>query len=239
MNATLRPFGAVRPDDLPDWISPFLVKSIRQGMRSHIFAGIFLWAQGSTGLLVLVQALNGDARIRGSDAGFLYWANLFVLFTVLVPLYPVFLQDEDARPGNMDLIRLGSVTPGRVATGKIEALLFNAALLWTAVLPYELVRYFIGGVEIGRDFETIGWITANMVLLAPWGVFIGTTSVGVRIVFSVVMLFAILFVLAGFAMILLSPTHRSGDSPWLPWIALSPIIGMVGWNLAAARFDQW
>jgi hypothetical protein len=226
-----------RAYDFPDWVHPSLVKSLRQGLRSRVFVGSLLWAQFSTGLLVWLHASVPDGASGPGTWSMLYWLNAFLLLTVFVPLSPIFLKDEDMEPSNFDLIRLTTMDSSRSFMGRFVGLAVHAMLLLTAVLPYQLLRSFLPGVELRLDLETLAWIIANMLLLAPWGIFVGSMPLGPRVALSVLLLGALLFIFVGFLGILIDSHRSSIHSVWLPWTAIALVFGIVGFGLGNSRYE--
>lgn len=229
--------GASRTDDFPDWVHPSLVKSLRQGLRSRVFVGSLLWAQFSTGLLVWLHACVPDGARGPGTWSMLYWLNAFLLLTVFVPLSPIFLKDEDMEPSNFDLIRLTAIDPSRLFMGRFLGQAVHAMLLLTAVLPYQLLRSFLPGVELRVDLETLAWIIANMLLLAPWGIFVGSMPLGARVALSVLLLGGLLFVFVGLLGILVDLRRPSIHSVWLSWAAIALVFGIVGFALGNSRYE--
>lgn len=226
-------------DDFPDWMNPFLVKGLRQGLRNRAFGAAYIWVQVSMSLAVGCLALVGEDEHMQSMFTLFYWANIFVLFSVLVPLHPVIRKDEDIRPQNIELIRITNLSPDRIVMSKCGALAAYAALLAITLLPYQLLRHFLGGVDIARELEAFCWIAANMIVLAPCGMLAGSMSVAGRVALSALLLLGIILVLGGLIVILHFGAGGVGGGPWLAWIALSPIVTMIGFGLASAQYKEW
>jgi hypothetical protein len=76
---SLAPAAAPKParwpgDDFPAWISPMLVKELRQGVQSGAFAWTFIGLQGAMFLLCSVFVLNGaEGRDEQAAFAFFFW----------------------------------------------------------------------------------------------------------------------------------------------------------------------
>lgn len=226
--------------DFPDWLNPILVKSLRQGLRSNVFVGVLLWTQISSALVVGCQALNLAANYTTVFLAL----NVFVLFAVVVPLHPIVLPDEDFRQECLDLLRMTPQGMDGIMRCKLLCLVIQAALLWISLLPYWLLRYFTGHLELGKEVEAFLWIAGSMIALAPWGLFVGSQSMGIRVFLSGLIFLALLFVFFGYVMILAREPRVSRLSSeyfaeyWIPWLFFALLVFVVGNALAIDRYDN-
>ena len=218
--------------DFPDWLHPLLVKSLRQSLRSKVFVGVFLWTQVSLAALVGMQVVATGEQ-ASLTLHVCQWVDIFLILAVMVPLWPVFVNDEDRRPESLDLIRLTRVSTQKLADGKMICAITQAVLLSLAMLPYGLLCHYLGGIEVTNELMAFLWVLANMIVLAPWGVLIGGLPVGGRIALAPLLLGALLFVFGGLMAILLA----SVSGLWCPWFAVAPIAWLIGFALSAARYD--
>src|SRR4029077_2122174 len=77
-----------RAPDFADWLSPILVKELRQGLKSRIFVSSFIVMQAvmivTMGLRLLDQPTGPGAGGFGAFDGF-FWAMLWIPLLVLMP----------------------------------------------------------------------------------------------------------------------------------------------------------
>lgn len=175
--------GGWRGDDFPAWLSPMLVKELRQGIQSGAFAWTFVGLQIAMFLIMswvvtLVADRSGPAA-RGFDG--LVWAAIGFAMVLLVPLRGLGAIAAERAGSNLDLVRLTHLSATRIVVGKWFALVSQALLLATAVLPYLVLRHFFGGIDVLRDLETFAWLAAAAMLVAAAAVAMSTLPLWLRI----------------------------------------------------------
>ena len=159
--------------DFPTWMPPMFVKELRQGLRTRGFIGsmvgfqaimviAFVWAFASN--------IFGESRALQTVNGF-FWSILGVMLLVITPLRAMagLRQEIDAK--TLDLLMLTHLTSWRVVLGKWTSLLAQAALLVMALLPFGVVRYYFGAVDLLEDFMGIAMMfmgCAGLTALALW-----------------------------------------------------------------------
>lgn len=131
-----------------EWLSPVLVKEMRQGLKSKAFVGVFL-AQH----LVLVfgfgiPMVTEDASEVAEVTGVFFWLTAIVGLVVLTPLSGMNAISQEKREHTLELVLLTRLTAWRVIFGKWSSLVAQTALLASGLLPYLVVRYYLGGVNL-------------------------------------------------------------------------------------------
>lgn len=142
------------PSDFPDRLSPIVVKELRQGLRQASFVILFLFLQSvlAIGVVTSLVAVSGggDAeRIRAGEAisGFYFW--LFALVVVgLQPLRGVASISSEVKQRTIELLVLTRLDSWRIVFGKWLSLVTQSALLLVGILPYLMLRYFLGGMNL-------------------------------------------------------------------------------------------
>jgi len=195
--------------DFADWLSPMLVKELRQGMRSRAFMSAFLITQ----LLMILSVAFNLVSASGDEAGDgmsqflngLFWVMIGLPLLCVMPLRGFWSLHSEIKDGTLELVFLTHLSAWRIAVGKWTALTMQTLLLVCAVLPYVLLRYFLGGVDILADLEGllllfIGSITftAATVAMSPF------ESKLLRGLFILGMIFFLLFLLTYFVVWLVS-----------------------------------
>jgi hypothetical protein len=138
---------------IDDGFSPILVKEVRQGMRARVFVLSFLMLQM---FLILVVVANVVAQ---ADTGALqtesyyFWTVIGFALLALMPLRGLVTVSLEVKNRTMETVLLTRLTAWRVVFGKWSALFAQSLLLVSAVLPYVVLRYFIGGNDIVSDLE--------------------------------------------------------------------------------------
>ncbi len=136
---------AARLRDFGDWLSPIIVKELRQGMRTKLFTTAFIVIQGMLLLLLLIGL--SDRPNDGSVAGW-FWALVSIVLLLIMPLRGFGALSSEIRLNTMDLISMTRMSAWRITLGKWAALVGQSVLLTVAVLPYVVIRYFYGGVNV-------------------------------------------------------------------------------------------
>ena len=121
-----------------------LVKELRQGLRAPLFIAPFLAVHAGAILAVGVEYARGGTP--GVDSPF--WVVAFFVVVVLMPLRGLAALQEECQGGNSSLLMLGGLSRWQIVGGKWLVQIGLCGLTFLSLLPYLLVRYFIGGFEI-------------------------------------------------------------------------------------------
>ncbi len=142
---------AARMKDFPARFSPMLVKELRQGMRTNLFAVAFILLQ-----TVMILSLLAGIADPGSPAssGF-FWFFIVVTLIVVQPLRGFNALSSEYSLNTMDLIQLTRLDAWRITLGKWTALNAQTLLFLTGVLPYLVMRYFLGNVNFVVDLAAL------------------------------------------------------------------------------------
>jgi hypothetical protein len=190
-----------RGRDFADWLSPMLVKELRQGMRSRVFVAAFYLTQV---LMIMSVAFNLAASLSddmpgelGSFLNGVFWFLIALPLLFLMPVRGFSALHTELKSGTLELVFLTHLSAWRIAAGKWTALMVQTLLVVCAILPYVLLRYFLGGVDILEDLQrlffllmTSAVLTAVTVAMSPY------ESKLLRALFVIGMIFAVQF-LAG------------------------------------------
>lgn len=164
---------AKRLSDFPERLSPMLVKELRQGLRARSFVVLFLVLQGLLGL-ILLSAVSADTSggVGGSVSGIIFF---FVSVALLVfqPLRGVSALAGEIKANTMEIMVLTRLSAWRITLGKWSAIVSQSALIVAAIIPYLILRYFLGGMQLFAEllilaviFIVSGMLTAIAVGLS-------------------------------------------------------------------------
>lgn len=140
-----------RISDFPDGLSPMLVKELRQGLRTYTFVILFLVLQG---LLALVLMTAGAATSGSSSdgAGNVVSQIVFCFYSlallVIQPLRGVSAISIEVKQNTIDLMVLTRLSAWRIVWGKWSAIASQSCLILLSILPYVILRYFFGGMQL-------------------------------------------------------------------------------------------
>lgn len=137
-----------RLNDFPDRLPPMLVKELRQGLRARTFVAVFLGLQLFLGLIMLIatsaSGLNGAGEVV-SRIIFLFF-SLAVLF--VQPLRGINALHSEIKSTTLDMMVLTKLNATRIVAGKWSAIIGQTLLLFVSIIPYLILRYFFGGMNL-------------------------------------------------------------------------------------------
>jgi hypothetical protein len=147
-----------RAKDFGDWMSPVLVKELRQGLKTRMFMSAFITIQATMvillGMRLLSHAQPGN-EWTGEVVEGLLWTALGFTILVVMPLRGLTAISEEVKANTLDLVALTKMSTFRIVAGKWLALMAQTLLIMIAVLPYAVLRYFFGQVDIVNDLYVL------------------------------------------------------------------------------------
>lgn len=232
--------------DFADWLSPMLVKELRQGMRSRVFMAAFYFTQL---LMILSAVFNLAATSEGTDSnGALDFLNGLFWFLIAVPL--VFIMPirgfgalhSELKARTLELVFLTRLSAWRIAAGKWIALVVQTLLLICAVLPYVLLRYFLGGVNIIEDLQALFFLLLISCTLTAVTVAMSAYESGLlRALFIIGLIFSLFWFVGILTAVLVSGRMGAGGSPvaplpfYLSIVVFLPAFLLLTIEMAASR----
>ncbi len=233
-------------NDFADWFSPMLVKELRQGMRSKIFMSAFYLTQLLMILCVifnLVAASNSD--MPGELLGFLsglFWFMISVPLLFIMPIRGFGALHGEMKSGTLELVFLTRLSAWRIAAGKWTAIMVQTLLLVCAILPYVLLRYFLGGVDIIQDVQSLVFLlvtsaalTGITIAMSPYESKLLRALFIFGLIFGFQFLIGVIFAwVAGSAL----GGGRSSLAPWQFYAGLAvfvPAFVLLALEIAASR----
>lgn len=180
--------------DFSDRHSPIVVKELRQGLRQPAFVILFLFLQCVLALAVIFalfsvsdEGLSSRVRMGNVISGFFFGLFSLAVF-VIQPLRALCALSSERRDSTIDLLLLTRLDAWRIVAGKWLCLVIQSALLLVAMLPYLMMRYFLGGMNI---FAELAWIAVLFLL----GAMVCAAGIGMSAVRSVIL--RVIFAVAG------------------------------------------
>jgi len=152
-------------NDFADWLSPILVKELRQGLRTKAFVGIFVLLQ----ILMVISTMIELANDRSNGSQVFFWMVIGVALLLGMPLRGAFSISNEIKENTLELVLLTELSARRVALGKWVALFLQSVLLVCTVLPYLVIRYFMGGVDFIQGVVALAvflWFSALLTALS-------------------------------------------------------------------------
>lgn len=142
--------------DFPAWMPAMLVKELRQGLRQRGFVGGMITAQAVLVVMFISGFVEdfGGGSARGMIDG-IFWSTMFATLIAFGPLRALGGLSSELDARTMDLLLLTRLNAWRIVWGKWVSLMTQTLLLLVTLLPYAVVRYFFGSVDLVGDFEII------------------------------------------------------------------------------------
>src|SRR4051812_33427848 len=149
-------------EDKSDWLSPIVVKEVRQIVRSREFAFSF----GASLVAALAVAFYGAASaLAGATSGGATFVALMVCLTLLgmlvVPIGAFSALRTERLEQTLELVTVTALSPRRVVAGKLMAQAVKLVTLFAAMAPFIAMSFLLGGV----DFFTI---LLSLLVLFVW-----------------------------------------------------------------------
>lgn len=151
--------------DLPDRFDPMTVKELRQSLRRssfvypflciHLFATAAIIAEFQLGIAEGGQKLVG-VLIWNPESTSPFWWVAMVVCGILMPMAGFFLMPQEIDEGNHEILLLTKLKRWQIVFGKFMTLWGLSVLTFTSLLPYIIIRYFIGGIEWFHELANSG-----------------------------------------------------------------------------------
>jgi len=147
--------------ELPERLDPMTVKELRQGLRRGMFLGPFIIIQVLAVAAMYVEFVREDITSYERYTGVLQ-LGLFFDFTpfwwvaggvcmVIMPLGALALMGQEMEEGNHELLQMTPLTRWKLILGKFYAIWAICLLTFVSLMPYMIVRYFVGGMDVWRN----------------------------------------------------------------------------------------
>ncbi len=204
-----------------DWVSPILMKELRQGLREKTFMLAFLSLQMGMGLLVMfrLSAQSSSANLQ-TQSGF-FMAALWCTFVIAIPLRGISAIAQEMKQNTLETVLLTRMTGWRVVVGKWTAQIFQAFLLATTVLPFMLIQYLVGGEELVENITKLGLFFCVCGFMSA--VLIGLSAIQFLFARICALIAVIIFASIGFTTLAFGVSTTGFDWENVVWFAL-PLI---------------
>jgi len=139
-----------RFDDWSDWLSPILVKEVRQMVRAREFNyafGIALLIGLLVAFLGLADAVNSIGT-SGSRVFIALMVCLGILGFVVVPAGTFSTLRTEKADQTLDLITQTSLTPRRIVFGKLLTQWVKLTTLFAGMAPFIAMSFLLGGIDL-------------------------------------------------------------------------------------------
>jgi ABC-type transport system involved in multi-copper enzyme maturation permease subunit len=216
--------------DFSDRHSPIVVKELRQGLRQPSFVILFLFLQTVLALAVVsalfsVSNATLSSRVNMGNVISAFFFGLFGLAVfVIQPIRALNALSSERRDSTLDLLLLTKLNAWRIVFGKWLCLVTQSALLLVAMLPYLMMRYFLGGMNIFAELGMLAVLFLLGAMFCAAGIGMSAVrSVILRVIFAIAGVIGFIMLLQGFGMFYIY-SRFSGSSG-----AIGPMLARSDW----------
>lgn len=238
----LLPEAAV--EDFPDWVNPFVVKELRQGLSSRIFVSVFVAVHVCVALGMIMGFLLSAGRPIGGPfeiSHAMQWVVESICVCVLLPTGGYASVAQEIKADSLELIRVAGVTSGQIVMGKWQCQLALTTLLLVSVMPYHLLQYYL--THSGPLGQLAGLFSCWLMslLISSMLMFYATLKAGGR-VGCLFLGVPLLLVMMGFLASLMGLVFRSTGGESIVGLIVEAVVGGAGLlfflSLAVSGFDM-
>lgn len=185
-------------NDFSDRLPPMLVKELRQGLRARTFVGVFLGLQLFLAIVMLfaTTASGLDGAGKAVSGIIFFFFSLAVL--VVQPLRAINALYGEIKTTTIDMMVLTRLNARRIVAGKWAAIVGQTLLLFVSIVPYLILRYFFGGMNLFAELLALGSIFFLSACLTAFNVGISANAaIIVRGIFPLGLAVAMMFFMGG------------------------------------------
>jgi hypothetical protein len=129
-----------------------LVKELRQGLKSPVFVWGLIVMQLALAVMAVVSMEEGIIE----ETTQAFWWSLAGIVCILLPMRVANALRDEMGGNTMDMLVLTQLSAWRITLGKWLATAALQVLVAMTVLPYLMMRYFAGGVNLPVELACMG-----------------------------------------------------------------------------------
>jgi hypothetical protein len=200
--------------DFHDRISPMLVKELRQGLRAKTFVSAFIGLHGLITFMMLMAVASDTSNPGSLISGIIIGFYSFIAL-LIQPLRNVGCLHTEIKQNTLEALQLTRLGAWGIVMGKWCSSVSQTLLTVISIIPYLILRYFLGGMEMANELMII--FTITMVSIFITSIIIGVSAsplVLIRRLLPLGWIFSLLFFSTGLLSTSRSLTRMfSGASP--------------------------
>lgn len=214
-------------EDKSDWLSPIVVKEVRQIVRSREFHYSFTAAL----VVALAIAFYGAATSIRNDgtSGAGTFTALMTCLTLLgmlvVPIGAFSALRTERMEQTLELVTVTALSARRVVIGKLMAQAVKLLTLFAAMAPFMTMSFLLGGI----DFVTIAM---SLTVLFLWSIWASSAFLFLSTLFKSRAMSGVVFGAAGIVVFFIMSAGR------MAVFGFRGVVG-VGGGLTGSRTDFW
>lgn len=199
--------------DFSERLSPMLVKELRQGLRAKTFIAVFLSLQ----VFLAVMMFSATAASSSDSIGSVVSGIIFGFFAVAVllvqPLRGISALSSEMKSNTLDMMALTRLSASRIVIGKWVAIVSQTALLLSTIVPYLILRYFFGGMNLFGELMMVILIFLSSAFLTA--VTVGLSGCSSVIIRALLPIFGLPLMLMMLVNLVESMMHGSSPTEFL------------------------
>lgn len=155
----------ILPERLTAKLTPMVVKELRQGLRRgvflipfmliHLFAISALYLEFYTEIELGANPFTGVMQMGLFLEDSPFWWVAGGVCMLLMPMGGIVLMGQEMDEGNYELLQMTELSRWQVVLGKFLSIWSISLLTFSSLIPYLIVRYFVGGMEVWRNVALV------------------------------------------------------------------------------------
>lgn len=138
-----------------DWLSPMMIKELRQELRLRSFTFLFIAPQAFMCLAIFIQLMESGTSYQSGVGPTIFWITIIVPLVLLVPRRAFFSFQKEVQAELLELVLLTKLSAWNIVFGKWAALTAQGLLFLCAISPYVVLQYYLGDPNPMLTIEAI------------------------------------------------------------------------------------
>lgn len=182
--------------DFPFWLSPTIVKELRQGLRTYIFTlSLVLLPIAMAGIYILgfLKDQGNKSILHSSSINIFYWIFVIAVLFFIIPFKALSSVKEEKDAGTSDILLLTNLSPFRIIWSKWSSLSLQTVLLLFTLVPFIFVRYYYGAANPVYDLCSLGLVFITSTVLIATAIWLSGTHKAIKGLIIIPAILLILF----------------------------------------------
>ncbi len=170
--------AATFSDRVGSRLNPVLVKEVRSALRGRAFTIgfvlVLVLAMVASSIALVVSTIDGQA----TASGMAYLVAVGLVFALgshgFVPFSAMSSMSSEHDEGSLELLQLSGISAGRLVIGKLGAAAVQAALIYSAFLPFLAFAFLLEGVDIGMLMASVATAFLASMAFSAFGILLGS-----------------------------------------------------------------
>lgn len=174
--------------DFPVWLPSALVKELRQGLRTSSFTLMASVLPAAMALFFLFGFIpepgtGGKPIVSQESITTVFWSFMVITLIICIPFRALSSVREELASRNSELLLLTRQTSGRIILGKWTSFMAQALLMVFIALPFALIRYYYGQVDLVQDVTFVVYLYLACGVLTALYLWISALPALLRVMF--------------------------------------------------------